>query len=267
MPGCDLLTLRSQREIQQMRTAGLVVWRAHQQAGSLIRPGVTTRQIDAEVEAVFLQQDARPLFQGVAGTTPFPTVSCISVNDEVVHGIPSDRILHEGDVVSVDIGCKLRGWCADAAVTHPVGRISADVEHLLTITRGVLQLAIERMERCEWWSQVAKDMFDYVEDEELSVVTQFVGHGIGRELHEDPQVPNFVIDEFLKDGDFRIRPGLVVAIEPMVNIGSVEVEVRGDHWTQVTVDGSYSAHFEHTVAMTQDGPRVLTGPPAAGEEG
>jgi methionyl aminopeptidase len=187
------------------------------------------------------------------------------VNDEVVHGIPGSRVLLDGDVVSVDTGCSVGGWCGDAAVTHPVGTVSPRVQTLLDCTSGVLALAIQLMASRNRWSDVASEMAKYVRDHGFSVVENFVGHGIGRSMHEDPQVPNFCTPAFRRNHDFEIEPGLVIAVEPMVNMGSKKVRVLADHWTQSTVDGQPSAHFEHTVAITDAGPVVLTAPPAADE--
>jgi methionyl aminopeptidase len=159
----------------------------------------------------------------------------------------------------------LNGWCADAAVTHPVGTVSVELQKLLDVTREVLELAIELMGKKNLWSEVAVEMSKYVNDNGFSVVEAFVGHGIGREMHEDPQVPNFVNKQFRKNSDFEIVPGLVIAIEPMVNTGVKRVKTQSDHWTQSTADGRPSAHFEHTVAMTESGPLVLTGPPVVGD--
>lgn len=245
-----------------MRKAGLLVWQAHQVIGAMIRPGVTTAEIDKAVERFFAQYDAVSLFKGVAGTVPFPATCCISVNEEVVHGIPSSRKLVEGDVVSIDTGCKLHGWCGDAAATYPVGRVSPELRRLLDVTRNVLSLSIVLMGRCARWSQVAAEMEAYVKKHQFSVVEAFVGHGIGRDMHEDPQVPNFVSRQMRRGhGDFRLVPGLVIAVEPMVNMGTKRVRTRPDHWTQATADRRPSAHFEHTVAITEKGPWVLTAGP------
>ncbi len=195
------------------------------------------------------------------GKVPFPAVTCISINEEVVHGIPGSRRLQEGDIISIDTGCRLAGWCGDAAVTHPVGRIHPEVQRLLDVTAGTLDLAIEACGRCSMWSEVAREMEKYVRDAGFSVVENFVGHGIGREMHEDPQVPNFVNAQLLRNGDFRLEPGLVIAVEPMVNMGTKKVRGMPDHWTQITQDRRPSAHFEHTIAITADGPLVLTAGP------
>jgi methionyl aminopeptidase len=254
--------LRSPREMAEMRKAGLLVWQAHQRVVEILRPGVTTGEIDAVIDQFFVEQNAVPLFKGVPGTVPFPAATCVSVNEEVVHGIPGDRKLVEGDIVSVDTGCKLNGWCGDAASTYAVGSISPEVQALLDVTRNVLNLAIDLMGRCSRWSQVAAEMEAYVKKHRFSVVEAFVGHGIGRDMHEDPQVPNFANSQLRRGvGDFRLVPGLVIAVEPMVNMGTKRVRTQPDHWTQSTVDGRPSAHFEHTIAMTEDGPWVLTAGP------
>ncbi len=257
------VTLRSPKEIGLMRQAGLIVWEAHQAGARLVRPGASTHEVDAAIEAVFVKYGATPLFKGVPGKTPFPACSCISVNEEVVHGIPGPRKLAEGDVVSVDTGCKFQGWCGDSAYTYAVGKISPRAARLLEITKGALDLALEMMKTKRRWSQVAAEMEAYVKDAGFSVVENFVGHGIGREMHEELQVPNFVSKNLRRNGDFDLRPGVVIAIEPMVNMGTKRVRGLPDHWTQVTQDRQPSAHFEHTVAMTKDGPVALTDSPEA----
>jgi methionyl aminopeptidase len=173
-------------------------------------------------------------------------------------------VLREGDVISIDTGCKVEGWCGDSAVTHPVGKVAPEVQRLLDVTKGVLDLAIELMATKSRWSEVAAEMGTFVRDAGFSVVESFVGHGIGRDMHEDPQVPNFVSAQLRRNGDFSLEPGLVIAVEPMVNMGTKHVKSLPDYWTQATADGKPSAHFEHTIAMTEEGPYVLTAKP--GEE-
>jgi methionyl aminopeptidase len=258
--------LRSPREIAQMRKAGLVVWEAFQIARSLVRPGVATAEIDLALERFYAESQAEPLFKfypnSTEGGAPFPAVTCISINREVVHGIPGKRKLVEGDIVSIDTGCKLSGWCGDAATTFAVGAIPPRTQQLLDVTRGALHLAIKLMGEKKWWSEVAEAMQNHVRVAGFSVVEDFVGHGIGRSMHEDPQVPNFVKRGYRRSrNDFRLVPGLVIAVEPMVNMGTKEVRVAPDQWTQVTVDGQPSAHFEHTIAVTESGPQVLTAGP------
>ena len=252
------------REIALMRQAGLLVWEALQIARQKIRPGVTTREIDVAVDEFFVAHQATPLFKGVPGRIPFPAATCISVNEEVVHGIPGDRVLKEGDIVSVDTGCKLNGWCGDSAYTFAVGQVKPDVQRLLDVTQGVLALAIELIGKSRRWSEVAGPMGKYVRDAGFVPVESFVGHGIGREMHEEPQVPNFLSPQLRRSGDFSLEPGLVIAVEPMVNMSSKQVRGLADHWTQAAVDGKPSAHFEHTIAVTEEGPFVLTAPPGQG---
>jgi len=258
--------LRSAREIAAIRKAGLVVWHALKAIEPLIRPGTTTAEIDAVIAKIFAEQHAEPLFLNFPNSTPgwppFPAVTCISINEEVVHGIPSPRRkLKEGDIVSIDTGCKLNGWCGDAAATYPVGKIARDKRHLLDVTQDVLFMAIDLMGKKTRWSEVAGQMEKYVKEQRFSVVEDFVGHGIGRQMHEDPQVPNFVTRRSPRSADFRLEEGLVIAVEPMVNLGGKEVRILSDCWTQTTRDGKPSAHFEHTIAMTAAGPTVLTAGP------
>jgi methionyl aminopeptidase len=249
-----------------MRQAGLVVWNTFDRIKPLIRPGVSTMEIDASVRDFFARNNAQPLFlkfpNSTAGGPPFPAVTCISINEEVVHGIPSlKRKLCEGDIVSIDTGCKVAGWCGDAAYTFPVGQIDPVKQKLLAVTSGVLRLAIDLMGKKSTWNEVAKEMEKFVRDHRFSVVEDFVGHGIGREMHEEPQVPNFVQRGAPRNANFRLEEGLVIAVEPMVNVGTKAVKTLHDQWTQVTKDGKPSAHFEHTIALTADGPQVLTAGP------
>jgi methionyl aminopeptidase len=258
--------LRTEVELRKMRRAGLVVWRAHRLAGSLVEPGITTGEIDAAVERFFECCGAEPLFKGVPGVVPFPAVTCMSVNEEVVHGIPGERELAEGDIVSIDTGARLDGWCGDACVSHRVGEVSADKERLLDVTLQTLELAIEAMATATYWREVAAKMEAYVIENGFSVVEKFVGHGIGREMHQPPQVPNYVTRHYRRSDDFRLEPGLVIAVEPMVNAGTKQVRGLSDHWTVVTLDRKPSAQYEHTIALTSEGPWVLTGPPTDKDE-
>jgi methionyl aminopeptidase len=259
--------LRSAREIAAMRQAGLLVWQTfHTVIPPWIRPGVSTAEIDAAVARHFAAHHAEPLFLNFPNVTPgglpFPRETCISLNAEVVHGIPHlRRKLAEGDIVSIDTGCKLNGWCGDAAVTYPVGAIDPLKQKLLRVTKGVLLLAIELMGKKSRWNEVAAEMEKFVRDHKFSVVEDFVGHSIGRDMHEDLQVPNYVPRRAPRNPDFRLEEGLVIAIEPMVNAGAKSVKTLSDGWTVVTKDGKPSAHFEHTVAVTRSGPMVLTAGP------
>lgn len=252
-----------------MRQAGLAVWQAHQIAREMIAPGVSTKEIDDKIREYFKRISGKPLFLKYPnhdeGKPPFPAVTCMSVNDAVVHGIPSKEPLIEGDILSMDTGVKLGGWCGDSAWTYAIGEIDSEAQRLLDVTEATLNLAIELMSSKTRWSQIAMEMARYVKDHGYSSVECFVGHGIGRTMHEDPQVPNFVSRSLRGRGDFIIEPGLVLAVEPMVNIGTKNVKLLRDHWTQVTKDGKLSAHFEHTIAITTDGPVRLTEAPSPAE--
>jgi methionyl aminopeptidase len=256
-----VIKLKSPREIGLMREAGRLVAQTLDMVREMAVPGVTTAEIDAAVAAKFRERGAIPLFRGVPSTAkgkpPFPAVVCASVNECVVHGIPNRRPLREGDILSVDTGCKLNGWCGDSAVTLPIGPIRPEHQRLLEVTKQTLDLAIRAMGRCRYWSEVASLMEQYVKSQRMYVVEKFVGHGIGQDMHEEPQVPNFV-SKALRKNDIRLEPGIVLAIEPMVALGTKEVRTLDDGWTVETKDRSYAAHFEHTVAMTVDGPRILT---------
>ena len=252
-----MITLKSRDEIELMREAGRLVAKAHQQVREILKPGIKAIEIDAVVRQVFVDHDAIPLFLGIPGTVPFPGATCISINEQVVHGIPDDRELVEGDIVAVDTACRLNGWCADAAWTYPVGNVDGLKRALLEVGEETLNIAIREVGRCASWSQVASLMADNVRAAGFVMVEEFSGHGIGREMHEDPQAFPFVRDPAQKR-DFSLEPGLVLAIEPLVNAGSKRVRVLSDHWTVVTEDGMPSVHFEHTVAVTAAGSDVLT---------
>ncbi|MDR0870659.1 MAG: type I methionyl aminopeptidase [Planctomycetaceae bacterium] len=261
-----MFSLKSAVEIEKMRRAGICVWYALEIVRKVIRPGITTGEIDARVERFYNDNHLIPLFKGYPGKVPFPAVTCISVNEEVVHGIPGKRVLVEGDIVGVDTGAKANGWCGDSAFTFSVGKISSEKQRLLDVTQGVLQLAIDEIPKAAYWSEVARRMENYVLRNGFSVVEQMVGHGIGRKMHEEPQVPNYLCKELLHNGDFRLSPGTVIAVEPMVNTGTKKVAVLKDQWTIVTADRLPSAHFEHTLAVTGRGVKILTGPPQTGDE-
>jgi methionyl aminopeptidase len=256
-----VIKLKSPREIALMREAGRVVAKALDQVRRMAVPGVTTADMDQTVAAIFREHDAVPLFLGypssVKGKPPFPAVICASVNEQVVHGIPNRRPLREGDIVSIDTGCRLNGWCGDAAVTLAIGAVHRETQKLLDVTSETLNLSIRAMGRCSSWLEVASLMERFVRSQGLYVIEKFVGHGIGQTMHEEPQVPNFV-SKSLKKFDIKLEPGVVLAIEPMVALGTKEVRTLADGWTVETKDRRYSAHFEHTVAMTPEGPRVLT---------
>ena len=256
-----VIKLKSPREIGLMRDAGRVVAKALDQVRRMGVPGATTADMDHAVAAIFREHDATPLFLGypssVKGKPPFPAVICASINEQVVHGIPNRRLLREGDIVSIDTGCRVNGWCGDAAVTLAIGTVRPEVQKLLDVTSETLNLAIRAMGRCQTWLEVASLMERYVKSQGMYVVEKFVGHGIGQTMHEEPQVPNFV-SKSLRKFDIKLEPGVVLAIEPMVSLGTKEVRTLDDGWTVETKDRRFSAHFEHTVAMTPEGPRVLT---------
>jgi methionyl aminopeptidase len=248
--------LKSAREIALMRESGVLVARALKICRDLAKPGTRTIEIDRAVEAFYAGHLATPLFKGYPGRVPFPASTCLSINEQVVHGIPGDRVLKDGDLLKVDTACKYNGWCADRAITIPVGTVRPERLRLLKVAEETLQLVIDELPRRKWWSEIASQMQKHVESAGYSVVTQYVGHGIGRTMHENPQVPNFVNRETRKN-DFKLQPGLVLAVEPMVNMGREDVKTLHDHWTVVTKDGMPSVHVEHTLAIGPDGKVVI----------
>jgi methionyl aminopeptidase len=243
---------KSPQAIARMREAGRVLVQAMRLCRDMAKPGVSTLEIDGEVEQLIRQAGAKPAFKGYRG---FPATICASINEEVVHGIPAaHRRLKEGDVVGLDLGAIVDGYYADAAITLPVGEVPPEVQRLLDVTRESLDLAIAESRPGSRLGDISGAVQRHVEAAGFGVVRAFVGHGIGRELHEDPQIPNFG-----EPGKGPVlRPGMVLAIEPMVTMGHWGVRVLPDHWTAVTEDGSLAAHFEHTVAVTESGPDVLT---------
>ncbi len=249
--------LKSSREIGLMREAGKLVAEALRLCRQMAVPGTKTIDIDRAVEDLYNRHGALPLFKGYPGKVPFPASTCISLNEQVVHGIPGPRAIKEGDLVKFDTACKLNGWCADAATTVIVGEVSPERRRLVEIGELTLRTAMEELARRKWWTEVATTMQRVVESAGFSVVTQYVGHGIGRVMHENPQVANFVNREVRKN-DFRLEPGLVLAIEPMVNMGRADTDTLRDHWTVVTRDGLPSVHVEHTLALTAGGVYVVT---------
>jgi methionyl aminopeptidase len=249
-----MIDCKSPAELEKMHRAGLIVWDVLQSLRPLVQPGATTMDLEKFAERRTAEHGARPAFKGYLG---YPCVLCTSVNNEVVHGIPSpQRKLREGDILSVDFGAEFEGYYADAAVTLPVGRVSPELERLLRVTRDALDQAIEKVRPGNRLSDVSAAVQGWVEKNGYSVVREFVGHGIGTRMHEEPQLPNYGVP----GRGPRLQPGMVFAIEPMVNVGGPGVRVLADKWTAVTEDGSASAHFEHTVAATPDGPWILTRP-------
>jgi len=246
-----MIILKSPAEIEAMRRAGRVVALAHQRLAQEIQPGMRTKDLDALALEVLKQEGAIPSFKGYHG---YPANICVSVNEQVVHGIPGDTVLREGDIVSVDIGAIVDGYHGDSAWTYPVGEVDDATRELLRVGEGALYAGIEKAQPGNRLSDISHAVQTYVESRGFSVVRDFVGHGIGRSMHEAPQVPNFGPP----NRGPRLKPGMTLAIEPMVNAGGHEVVILSDRWTVVTLDGSLSVHFEHTVAITEDGPQVLT---------
>jgi methionyl aminopeptidase len=255
------IILKSRRELELMRAAGRLVRRALDRAYELAHSGMTTLELDRVVYDTYASAGGQGLFKWYPTYEPgkgFPGNTCISVNDEVVHGIPGGRVLKDGDVVSVDCGIRLGGYCGDAAVTIPIGPIPPETQRLLAVTQETLQIAIREIRPGRKWSDVARKMQEHVEKNGMSCVKEFVGHGIGTRMHEDPKVPNFVSDEFRKRGDFYLQAGMTLAVEPMVILGQPDVQLLDDGWTVVTKDNTPAAHYEHTIAVTATGSDVLT---------
>ena len=252
--------LKSSAEIAKLRAANLIVAEVLDEVGALVAPGVSTWDLEIRARDILAEGDAKSAFMGYApggGVPPFPAVLCTSKNEVIVHGIPSkDDVLVEGDILSVDFGCFKDGWCGDAARTFAVGKVAEEAARLMAATEEGLARAVAQMVVGNRLGDVSSAVQQHVEAQGFSVVRQFVGHGIGRAMHEPPQVPNYG-----RSGrGQRLNRGLVVAIEPMVNVGSPDVEILDDGWTAVTRDRSLSAHFEHSVAVTEDGPLLLSKP-------
>ncbi len=246
-----MVIIKSQREIEQMKRSNVMVAEVFEKLRSMIEPGITTKELDQVAEEYILLKGARPAFKGYRG---FPATLCISINDEVVHGIPGDRRLKEGDIVSLDVGVNYLGYFGDAAATFPVGEVDPEAKRLLAVTEKALYIGIEKTRVGNRLFDISYAIQSWVESHGFSVVRDFVGHGIGKELHEEPQIPNFGTPH---QGP-RLGKGMVFALEPMVNEGTYEVKVLSDGWTVVTADGKRSAHFEHTIAIMDDGAEILS---------
>lgn len=247
-----MITIKNSRELQLMREACRISAKALELAGKAIEPGVTTGEVERLVRQYIKSEGAEPNFMKAG----FPASACISVNDTVIHGIPGKRVLREGDIVSVDVGALLNGYNGDNAATFAVGKISPEAQALLDATRESLYAGIKAAQAGGRIGDIGSAVQQYVEMRGYSVVRQFVGHGVGTDLHEEPNVPNFGTP----GRGPRLLPGMTLAIEPMINAGVYDVKVLDDGWTVVTADGKLSAHFEHTVAITPDGPVILTRP-------
>jgi methionyl aminopeptidase len=246
-----VIVCKSPAEIEKMRAASVLVAEVLGELAAMVAPGISTLDLDAEAEKLVRAAGAEPAFKGYRG---YPATLCASVNEQVIHGIPSKRPLLEGDIISLDMGVKMNGFFGDSAVTVPVGRVSDDATRLLRVTEEALEKGIEQVRLGGRISDIGHAIQKHVESHGFSVVREFVGHGIGASLHEEPQIANY--------GDPgrgpRLAEGMTLAIEPMVNVGKPAVRMLSDGWTAVTKDGSLSAHFEHTVAVTKNGPLVLT---------
>lgn len=246
------ILLKSPREIQIMQEANQIVAQTLAMVRRNVEPGVSTLQLDKLAEKFARKKNAVPAFKGYRG---FPGSLCVSINEQVVHGIPSKKVkLREGDIISIDFGVKHKGYYGDAAITIAVGTIDENTEKLIAVTRKSLQKAIAQVQNGNRISDISLAVQEYVEGKGFSIVRQFVGHGIGQNLHEPPEIPNYV----RKERSPKLMPGMVLAIEPMVNAGTADVKILKDGWTVVTVDKKPSAHFEHSVAVTENGPLVLS---------
>ncbi|NMD72385.1 type I methionyl aminopeptidase [Bacillus sp. DNRA2] len=246
-----MIICKTPREIEIMREAGRIVALTHEELKKHIRPGITTKELDVIAEQFILKQGAIPSFKGYNG---FRGSICASVNDELVHGIPGDRVLNNGDVISIDIGAKYNGYHGDSAWTYPVGEIAEETKRLLEVTEESLFVGLKEAKPGERLSNISHAIQTYVEANGFSIVREYVGHGVGQDLHEDPQIPHYGPP----NKGPRLKPGMVLAIEPMVNAGSRYVKTLADDWTVVTVDGCMCAHFEHTIAITETGYEILT---------
>ena len=256
-----MIVRKNASELEKMRAAGLVVWKILDALKKMVAEGVTTYDLEVAAEKMMAEAGARPAFKGYSSPnagTKFPFVLCTSVNEEIVHGMPSQkRVLKNGDIVSIDTGVQLNGYYGDSAVTVAVGEISEETQRLLDVTRESLELAIEKARPGNRLFDICGTVERHVTANGFTVVREFVGHGIGTQMHEEPQIPNYV-DR--KNENPRLKEGMVQAIEPMVNAGTAASRVLADRWTAVTADSKNSAHFEHTVAVTANGPWVLTRP-------
>lgn len=250
-----MITLKSPREIEIMRRANVIVAEILEELKSQVAPGVTTLELDTLAEELTYKKKARPAFKGYAvGSQVFPRTLCTSINEEVVHGIPAERALHEGDIIGLDFGVVYEGFYGDSAVTVSVGEVSDTASHLMRVTEEALYAGIEQLQEGKRLGDLSAAVQKTIEGAGFSVVRVFVGHGIGKKLHEEPPVPNYGEP----DRGLRLVEGLVLAIEPMANAGGYEVEIKEDGWTAVTKDRSLAAHFEHSVAITKNGPYILS---------
>ncbi|RQD70197.1 MAG: type I methionyl aminopeptidase [Tindallia sp. MSAO_Bac2] len=246
-----MIFTRSEQEIMRMKRSGTIVAEVHELMRQHIKPGITTKELDELAENHIRSYGAEPAFKGYGG---FPASICSSINHQVVHGIPGNVRLAEGDIISIDTGAQLEGYFSDAAKTYPVGKINSEAQELIDVTKQSFYEGLKFVREGFRLSDVSHAIQTYAENHGFSVVRNYVGHGIGTAMHEEPQIPNFG----LPGKGPRLKKGMVLAIEPMINAGSYDVHVLSDGWTVVTDDGALSAHYEHTVAVTEDAPEILT---------
>ncbi len=256
MPKPGMIILKTPREIEIMREANRIVAQILERMGEMVKPGITTAELDKAADRMIRKVGAKPAFKGyrMRNNTPYPACICASINEEIVHGIPGDRVLKEGDIMGVDVGVVHKGFVGDAARTYAVGNISEEARSLLTVTRESLYRGIEKALPGNRLQDISAAVQEHVESNGFSVVRDFVGHGVGRNMHEPPQIPNYVMGGW----NPRLEPGMTLALEPMVNQGTWRIKLLKDRWTAVTADGLLSAHFEHSIAVTENGPLILS---------
>lgn len=247
-----MITIKSERELELLKVAGNIVYKTHQYLKPYIKEGITTKELDRLGEAFIRSQGATPSFKGYDG---FPTALCISVNSEVVHGFPSDRVLKNGDIVSLDIGACYKGYHGDSGWTYKVGEVDEEIDYLLEHTEKALFVGLEQIKPGNRIGDISSAIGEYAKAHHLGVVKELCGHGVGTDVHEDPEVPNYGIP----NTGPRLKEGMVIAVEPMLTLGSPKIYLHDNNWTVDTQDGRPSAHYEHTVAVTADGYKILTG--------
>lgn len=252
-----MIIIKSEKEIQAMREGGKILAFVMEQMGDAVSPGKNTFEIDALGEKLIVEAGGTPIFKGYGKESgnPFPAATCTSINDEIVHGIPSkNRVLREGDILKIDVGMRYKGMITDMARTFAVGKISMEAQKILDVTRECLNVGIEKIKAGKLLSDYSIAVQQYVEAQGFSVVRDLVGHGVGKQLHEDPHIPNYKNNE----REIILKEGMTLALEPMINVGAYRIKLKKDNWTYATSDGSLSAHFEDTVVVTKDGAEILT---------
>ena len=252
-----MIIIKSEKEIQAMREGGKILAFVMEQMGDAVSPGKNTFEIDALGEKLIVEAGGTPIFKGYGKESgnPFPAATCTSINDEIVHGIPSkNRVLREGDILKIDVGMRYKGMITDMARTFAVGKISMEAQKILDVTRECLNVGIEKIKAEHPLSAYSIAVQQYIEAQDFSVVRDLVGHGVGKKLHEDPHIPNYKNNE----REIILKEGMTLALEPMINVGAYRIKLKKDNWTYATSDGSLSAHFEDTVVVTKDGAEILT---------